>query len=148
MRTLGLASAVKRGLPPPGINSHIRQCFPYMTSVRLYYDHIWLFMPGGGRPFFTALAKPGVRIFNEKLNLCMLCGIGVRGEGTRGATPPPPISTEMEVFRAIFAEAFGQFVGQGEISVWATMPPPPRSKNFSDEIVFAPPKNFYARTPM
>ena len=46
----------------------------------------------------------------------------------------------MEVFRAIFAEAFGQFVGQGEISVWATMPPPPRSKNFSDEIVFAPPK--------
>ena len=54
-----LASVLRRGLPPPlaTFNSHDE-----------YFQ--------GGVPLFSALAKPGVRIISENLNLRMLCAKG------------------------------------------------------------------------
>ena len=34
-----------------------------------------------------------------------------------GKCPPPPMSTQIDVFQTISTEVFGQFVGQGEICV-------------------------------
>ena len=45
-----------------------------LSPLAIFYSHDMYFQGARRMPLFSAQAKPGVCIVNEKLNLSMLCG--------------------------------------------------------------------------